>query len=64
MKIAIPILILIGLGLIIFNATKLDFSNIFADDSRTALISILATACAIVLLLILRTSRSIAKKKK
>ena len=63
MKIAINIFILIGLGLIIFNATKLDFDNLFQGDSMVASISILASACAILLLLILRTSMRIQKKK-
>lgn len=63
MKIVINIFILIGLGLIIFNATKLDFDNIFEGDSMVAAISILASACAVLLLLILRTSRRIQKRK-
>ncbi len=64
MKIFTYILIAIAIGLIIFNATKLDFDNLFEGDSTIAAISILAAACAILLLLILRTSQRIARKKK
>ncbi len=64
MKIFTYILITIAIGLIIFNATKLDFDNLFEGDSTIAAISILAAACAILLLLILRTSQRIARKKK
>ena len=50
--------------LIIYNATFLDFSDLFGGESGVALTGILAGACVILLMLILRTSRSIAKKKK
>ena len=60
------ILIFIGIAtiLIIYNATFLDFKNLFAGESRTALIGILAGACVILLMLILQVSRKIAKKKR
>jgi hypothetical protein len=64
MKIFIYILIACALGLIIFNATKLDFSNLLAGDSNVAVISILAGFCAILLLVILRISQTIADKNK
>lgn len=64
MKVFIYIGIIVGLGLMIFNATKLDFDNLFEGDSRTAAISVLAAACSIVLLLILNTSLKIKKKGK
>lgn len=48
----------------IYNATMLDFDNLFEGDSSIAAISILAAACAIVLLLILKTSITIKKKSK
>ena len=62
MKFVIPIGILLGLGLLIYNLTLLDFSNPLQGDSSIALIGIIACACAILLLLILRTSRKIAEK--
>jgi hypothetical protein len=64
MKIAHYIFITLALGLIIFNATKLNFSNLFEGDSAIAMITILASGCVILLMLILRTSLRIAKKKK
>ncbi len=64
MKIFIYILLAIGLGLIILNATKLDFSNLLEGDSGVAVIGILAAACAILLALILRVSHKIKKKTK
>jgi hypothetical protein len=64
MKIFIYILIFIAIGLMIYNATMLDFDNLFEGDSSIAAISILAAACAIVLLLILKTSITIKKKSK
>lgn len=62
MKFIIPIGILLALGLLIYNVTILDFSNPIAGDSSIALIGVIACACAILLLLILRTSRKIAAK--
>ncbi|MAP55850.1 MULTISPECIES: hypothetical protein [Altibacter] len=64
MKIFSYILIAIAIGLIIFNLTKIDYSAPFEGDSSVAVISVLAAACAILLILILRTSQRIAKKKK
>lgn len=64
MKKIIYILIIIAVLLSIFNATKLNFDNLFAGDSLIAVISIVAAACAIVLLLILRTSLIIRRKGK
>ena len=64
MKYLIFIFIGIAIILIIYNATFLDFSNLLEDESGVALTGILAGACVILLMLILRTSRNIAKKKK
>lgn len=64
MKIVSLVLFLIAVGLIAYNVTLLDFSDIFAKDSFIALISIAAAICAILLLLILRTSKKIDKKLK
>ena len=64
MKIAIYIFIALAAALFIFNATKLDLENLFEGDSLVAAISMLASACVIILMLILKTSRNIAKKKK
>ncbi len=64
MKYFIYILILIAVGLLIYNTTFLDFDSILEGDSKTALISIFASACVIVVLLILLISKSIQKKIK
>lgn len=67
MKIASIILSIIALGLIIFNATKLDFNALLEGESIVAIIVILASSCAIILLQILRTSKRIevlSKQKK
>ena len=64
MKILIYILIAISIGLIVFNATKLDFEGLLEGDSLIAVISILAALCVIVLMMILLISRNIAKKQK
>lgn len=60
----IIILLIIAIGLMAYNATKIDPSNILGKDSAVAVISILASAIVVVLLLILRTVRKIEKKKK
>ncbi|MFH4964703.1 hypothetical protein V8G69_06830 [Gaetbulibacter sp. M235] len=67
MKIFIIILSIIALGLIAFNATKIDTNNPFNGESALALITILAALCAMILLQILRISKRIesqSKKKK
>lgn len=64
MKIFITILSLIAVGLVIFNATKIDFDQPFQGDSIVAIMTILAGLCAILLLQILRISRKIEKQVK
>lgn len=64
MKIFTYILIFLALGLIVFNIFHLDFSNLFTSDSLIALIGIVASLCAIFILLIFRMSKSIEDKLK
>jgi len=64
MKNIIYVFIGIAIILIIYNLTFLDFGNLLEDESGIALIGILTGACVIILMLILRTSRIIAKKKR
>ena len=64
MKIFTLILTIIAVGLIIFNATKLNFEALFEGESFTAIITILAALCAIILLQILRISKKIEKLDK
>ncbi len=64
MKIFIYILIVLSIGVIIYNSTLLDFENLLFGDSAIALIGILAATCVIVLLSILLISRKISDKSK
>ena len=63
-KFLIYTILIIAAGLIVLNATKLDFQNLFQGDSIVALIGILASACAIVMMLILLTAHRIKNTKK
>lgn len=62
MKILIYTLIVLAIGLIIYNITFLDFNNLLNDESGTALIGILASSIVVVLMVILLMSKAIAKK--
>jgi len=64
MKIVIHILSLIALALIIYNATKVNVNSPFQGESVTAIITIVAALCAILLLQILRISKQIEQKSK
>jgi uncharacterized membrane protein len=56
------ILILSALGLIVYNVTLIDFENPLEGNSIIALIGIMASLCAIVLLLIFMASKKVQKK--
>ncbi len=58
----IIILIIIAVGLAIFNATLVNYSNPFEGDSTVAVIGIVVSVSAIVLLLIYWTSKKIQDK--
>lgn len=62
MKIFTYILVILALGLIVFNITLLDFNNIFEGDSMVALIGIAASLCAICILMIFRSSKLLEQK--
>ena len=64
MKIATIVLTVIAILLIVFNATKLNFDTPFKGESFTAVITILASFCAIILLQILRISKKIERLQK
>ena len=64
MKYFYYIFIGIAIVLIAYNVTFLDFSNILEGQSGVALIGIATGLCAILIVLILRTSKKIAKKKR
>jgi hypothetical protein len=64
MKIFTTILIVLALGLVVFNFTLLDFEKPFEGNSMAALIGIAASLCAIFILLIFRISKKIEEKLK
>jgi uncharacterized integral membrane protein len=64
MKIVTIIISIIALALIVFNATKVDVNSPFEGESVIALITILASLCAIILLQILRYSKRVDKQLK
>ena len=64
MRIAIPIFITLALILLVYNVTQVNYGAPFEGNSTVALIGVLGSTCAIILLLILQTSRKIARKEK
>jgi type VI protein secretion system component VasK len=64
MKIFIYVLLAIAVGLIAFNITLLDFSNLLEGDSLIALIGIIASLCAVCILVIFRMAKSIDEKNE
>jgi hypothetical protein len=64
MKIFTTVLIGIAVALIIFNVTLLDYENPFEGNSMVALIGIVASFCAIFILIIFRMSKKIVEKLK
>ncbi|WP_027879543.1 hypothetical protein [Mesoflavibacter zeaxanthinifaciens] len=64
MKTFIHILTLLAVALIIFNATQLNLDALLEGQSLIALITIVSSLCAIMLLQILRISKKIEAKSK
>ncbi|AUC75087.1 hypothetical protein [Olleya sp. Bg11-27] len=64
MKSFIHIITFLAAALIIYNATQLNFSALFDKESIVALITILASLCAIALVQILRISKKIEAKTR
>jgi len=62
MKIFTSILVVLALGLIVFNITLLDFNNLFEGESMIALIGIAASFCALFILIIFRMSKMVEEK--
>ncbi len=62
MKIFTYVLIVLAIGLIIFNITLLDFNHLTEGNSMVALIGIVASICAVLILLIFKMSKSIVDK--
>ena len=61
-KTVVIVLIVLGILLIGYNVTIIDFQKPFEGDSIVALIGIFAALCAIILLLIFMASKKIEKK--
>ncbi|ALM49528.1 hypothetical protein AMR72_11820 [Flavobacterium psychrophilum] len=64
MKIFIYTLLTIAAALIVFNITLLDFDNLFEGNSLVALIGIIASLCAVCILIIFKMSKSIEEKTR
>ena len=64
MKIFTTSLVVIALALIAFNITLLDFDHLLEGNSVVALIGIVASFCAVFILLIFRMSKLIEGKTK
>jgi hypothetical protein len=56
------VLVIFALALIAYNVTIIDFSDPLGEESIIAVIGVVAALSAIVLLLILLTSKNIQKK--
>lgn len=56
------VLIILALALIVYNVTIVDFNDPLGEQSIIAVIGIVASLCAIILLLILLTSKKIQDK--
>jgi hypothetical protein len=64
MKIFTNILLFIAIALIIANIFWLDFNKPLEGNSMTALFGIIASFCAVLILLIFRMSKKIEEKLK
>tara|TARA_B100001175_G_scaffold317865_1_gene337086 strand:- start:1365 stop:1562 length:198 start_codon:yes stop_codon:yes gene_type:complete len=62
MKIFMRILIVLSIGMVIFNATKVNWEDPLSDKSSIAVIGIMAALCAFLLLMLLMISKKISKK--
>jgi hypothetical protein len=64
MRIFTTILIVLAMGLVIFNLTMLDFNKPFEGNSIIALMGVIASFCAVLILLIFKMSKKIEDKLK
>ncbi|UOB15997.1 hypothetical protein [Abyssalbus ytuae] len=64
MKIFSLIFIVIAFAVCVYNITLVNFSNPFEGDSMIAVIGVLATLCAILLITILYLSKRVQEKIK
>ena len=64
MKIFTIIISVLAIALIIFNLTQVNYSTPFEGNSTVALITVLASLCALCIVLILYVSKKIEAKVK
>lgn len=64
MKIFTYIIIVLAILLIGLNITQIDPKNPFEGNSSVALIGIVATLCAVILIVILKMAKTIEEKTK
>lgn len=64
MKIVLPTLMILALGMFVFNLSQINSSYPFKGESSVALIGAMASASAFLLIFILILSKKIAKKLK
>lgn len=62
MKIFTNILVLLAVLLLIFNITLIDYQNPFKGDSVIAIVGVVASTCAVLILLIFRMSKKLVEK--
>lgn len=60
-KTLLIILVICAVALIAYNVTLIDFENPFEGNSIVAIIGVMASLCALVLILIYYTSKKIQK---
>ena len=53
---------LLAISLLVFNITLIDFQNPFKGDSIIAIVGVVASFCAVLILLIFRISKKIVEK--
>ena len=64
MKLFTYIFTIIAIGLIVYNATRIDWNTPFEGQSIVGLITILAALCGIILLQVLRISKKIETQSR
>ena len=62
MKIALPLLMILAVGMCVFNLVQIDWNSPMDGKSSVAVIGVMASASSYLLLLILMLSKKIAKK--
>lgn len=63
MKYVVYLFLVLAVASVVFNATRLNFSNLLAGNSQIALISIVAALCVIVLMVIMIMAYKIQEKE-